>query len=216
MMNECKRGESLVQAWEEGVPPSSEDLSFLKNHSSACRRCGPRYVRILPLMCRDSGEPGEKVPTARARAVADGVMEAILGGGAAAPRPSIQLVSHRAPSGMRKSFLAIAAAAAAVLALLWWVPTIARGDAKVVVRFVVAEPGARSVNLVGDFTGWKGMGYSMHPDNSGRIWEVDVPLEKGKVYLYNFVIDQTKWTVDPAAIEKVDDGFGGTSALLRL
>ena len=214
MMKDCERADTLVRAWEEGVSPSSEDLVFIESHFSDCLRCKTRFARILPLIVRDSGKGRDKAPSAAALAVADGVMDAILGGEVAAPKHKPQLLSHGA--SRRWKIPLLAAAAAASLALLWFVPTIARGSDRVVVRFVVAEPAARSVNLVGDFTDWKAAGYAMHPDASGRVWEIDVPLERGKVYLYNFVVDGTKWTVDPAAIEKVDDGFGGASALLRL
>ena len=214
MMKDCERADALVRAWEEGVSPSPEDLNFLESHASGCARCGASFARVLPFIIRDAGPVGHEAPSAAALAVADGVMDAILGGEATAPKRRLQLVSHGA--SRRWKIPLVAAAAAAVLALLWLVPTVAHGSDKVVVRFVVAEPAARSVNLVGDFTGWKGLGYAMHPDSSGRVWEIDIPLERGKVYLYNFVIDENKWTVDPAAIEKVDDGFGGSSALLRL
>ena len=225
MMNDCERADALVKAWEEGSLLSSEDLAFLENHRRACPRCAGRHASVLPLVRRDAGQgeggiaisrqPGPSASaSASALALADGVMEAILGGEVAAPRLEIRSKTRR----IRKAWglPLLAAAAAAILAFVWFVPTMAGGSDKVVVRFMVAEPAARSVNLVGDFTNWKDKGYAMHPDASGRLWEIDVPLERGKVYLYNFIVDGTKWTVDPSAIEKVDDGFGGSSALLRL
>ncbi len=48
------------------------------------------------------------------------------------------------------------------------------------------------------------------------MWEVLVPLKKGRVYVYNFVIDGDRWISDPKAAVQVDDGFGGSSSLLRL
>ncbi len=215
MMNACDRATALVKAWEEGDAPSSADLVFLETHVSTCGPCESRFARILPLIARDSETAGRRGPSKAALEIADGVMDAILGGEVAQPRPELRMVSRGARH--RRRIPLIAAAAAAALALLWFVPTMTGSDDKVVVRFIVAEPAARSVSLVGDFTDWKASsGYSMHPDASGRVWEIDVPLQRGKVYLYNFVVDGTKWTVDPAALEKVDDGFGGSSALLRL
>ena len=215
MMNDCGRAEALVKAWEEGDSPASDDLVFLEVHVKACGSCGRKYSRILPLILRDAESAREKAPSKAALAIADGVMDAILGGEVAPPAHGLRLSTRRAP--LRRRLPLVAAAAAAALALLWFVPTMTRGGDKVVVRFIVAEPAARSVELVGDFTDWKASsGYSMHPDASGRVWEIDVPLQRGKVYLYNFIVDGTKWTVDPAALEKVDDGFGGSSALLRL
>jgi len=215
MMNACDRAEALVKAWEEGDAPSSADMVFLETHVTTCGPCGSRFGRLLPLMGRDSETARRKGPSKAALEIADGVMDAILGGEVAPPKPDLRMVSRGTP--LRRRIPLIAAAAAAALALLWFVPTMTRSGDKVVVRFIVAEPTARSVSLVGDFTDWKASSnYLMHADASGRVWEIDVPLQRGKVYLYNFIVDGTKWTVDPAALEKVDDGFGGSSALLRL
>ena len=207
-MNECERARALVDRWEEGVSLSSEESSFLSGHLSACETCGREFGALLPFLVRDEGRARLK-PSKTALSIADAVMASVMEEGS----PKIRSFRANRP---RRWVLPLAAAAAAVLALLVVAPRAFQRSDTVVVRFVVSEPSASSVSLAGDFTGWKTKGYAMHLDPAGRVWEIDVPLQKGKVYLYNFVIDGTKWAVDPHAIEKIDDGFGGSSALLRL
>jgi hypothetical protein len=92
----------------------------------------------------------------------------------------------------------------------------ADSEPMVTVRFVLEAPEATSVRLVGDFDGWTEPGYAMAVSGSPGLWEVSIQLQKGKVYVYNFVLDGERWITDPAVRTRVDDGFGGAGSLLRL
>jgi hypothetical protein len=76
------------------------------------------------------------------------------------------------------------------------------------VAFRLDAPGAHSVHLAGDFTGWKS-GPALEQVSPG-VWSVDVPLDVG-LHDYAFIVDGTRWVQDPLA-EHVDDGFGGTNS----
>lgn len=76
------------------------------------------------------------------------------------------------------------------------------------VAFRLDAPGALSVRLAGDFTGWKA-GPALTQVSPG-IWSVAVPLDVG-LHDYAFIVDDTRWVQDPLA-EHVDDGFGGSNS----
>jgi len=117
----------------------------------------------------------------------------------------------------RASRFAGLAAAAVFIAALSSIMTLGfiRSSTTVDVRFVLEAPQAASVWLAADFNEWSPDGYSMKKTTDG-IWEITVPLRKGKAYAYNFIIDGEHWVADPAAPVLLDDGFGGSSSSLSL
>ncbi|HZD03584.1 MAG TPA: glycogen-binding domain-containing protein, partial [Longimicrobiales bacterium] len=87
-----------------------------------------------------------------------------------------------------------------------------RADGRVLVRFHLDAPGARSVSIVGDFTGWRS---SEHlTQTAPGLWTVVVAVEPG-IHEYAFVVDGDRWVQDPLA-ERVDDGFGGVNSRLAV
>ncbi len=81
-------------------------------------------------------------------------------------------------------------------------------EGHVLVTFRLDAPGAHSVRLAGDFTGWE-EGPSLDQVTPG-VWSVVVPLEPG-LHDYAFLVDGSRWVPDPLA-ERVDDGFGGSNS----
>lgn len=81
-------------------------------------------------------------------------------------------------------------------------------DAQVSVLFRVDAPGAESVHLAGDFTGWKPA--HVLAEVAPGVWTATVPLSVG-IHDYAFVVDGTRWVEDPFA-QAVADGFGGTNS----
>ncbi len=65
------------------------------------------------------------------------------------------------------------------------------------VWFVVAYPEAKQVAVVGDFTDWEPK--SLKKEERG-IWAVKLDLEPGR-YEYNFVVNSSRWVLDPRADE---------------
>jgi anti-sigma-K factor RskA len=80
------------------------------------------------------------------------------------------------------------------------------------VRLVVLQPGARTVQVAGDFNGWNPASTSLEQTSDGA-WTVTIPLKPGR-YKYMFVVDGDRWIVDPLAAEQTDDGFGSRNAVL--
>lgn len=86
------------------------------------------------------------------------------------------------------------------------------GASPVLVRLVVVQPGARTVEAAGDFNGWDPARTPLEHVANGA-WAVTIPLEPGR-YEYMFVIDGEDWIADPLAIEQSDDGFGSRNAVI--
>ncbi len=82
----------------------------------------------------------------------------------------------------------------------------------VLVRLVVLQPDARTVDVAGDFNGWDPARTPLEQTANGA-WTVTIPLEPGR-YEYMFVVDGTRWVGDPFAVEQIDDGFGARNAVL--
>lgn len=86
----------------------------------------------------------------------------------------------------------------------------ARGsDAEAVrpVQFVLHAPGAGRVSLVGDFNGWDVGRSPMRDATASGVWTVTVPVRPGR-HVYAFLVDGTKWTLDPRAPRTTDPDFG--------
>jgi hypothetical protein len=87
-----------------------------------------------------------------------------------------------------------------------------KNEQGVAVTFLLVDPGAHEVSVVGAFNDWT-------PDrtrlvkSSGNVWTVVVPLKPGS-YNYAFVIDGQKWVPDPDAPRATEEDFGRPSSML--
>ncbi len=146
-------------------------------------------------------------PFSRDRLVAKASADAIMA--------RVRQASGRKRSpGSRVAMMAIAAVLVAALSSTVTIGII-RSSATVEVRFVLSAPEASSVMLAADFNQWTPDGYALRRSPDGH-WEITVPLQKGKSYAYNFVIDGERWIVDPSTASRLDDGFGGSSSTISL
>ncbi len=84
----------------------------------------------------------------------------------------------------------------------------------VLVRLVVVQPGARTVEAAGDFNGWNPTQTPLEQISNGA-WTVTIPLQPGR-YEYMYVVDGQQWIADPFAAEQNDDGFGSQNAVLEV
>lgn len=82
----------------------------------------------------------------------------------------------------------------------------------VLVRLVIVQPGARLVQVAGDFNGWDPARTPLDEVSAGA-WAVTIPLQPGR-YEYMYVVDGQQWIADPFAVEHKDDGFGSRNAVL--
>lgn len=64
---------------------------------------------------------------------------------------------------------------------------------------------ADSVSIVGDFNNWSEKQHPLHYEN-GR-WLIQLTLPAG-IHHYAFIVDGTKWVVDPHALFLENDEFG--------
>jgi len=95
------------------------------------------------------------------------------------------------------------------------VPSNEPPEGTVIATFELAAPDARTVAVAGDFNGWDVTATPLTDANGDGIWTATVPIEPGR-YAYMFVVDGTRWVLDPDAEAVQPDGFGGTNAVLKL
>ena len=115
--------------------------------------------------------------------------------------------------------LAMAAAAVAVFVLLPNQPPDAPqlgpvAVTEILVEFSLEAPGATTVAVAGDFSGWESDFVLDDADGDG-IWTGRIPITPG-VHQYMFVINGTDWVTDPRAQRYSDDGFGNRNAILAV
>jgi len=207
-MMKCENVHSVVEAWEEGMMAPG-DMEIFRTHLETCGDCRRRYGALLPLMERDfpaeidkTAGRGSLAPMPSPAGLADDVMTAI------GRRNHHRLVLS--------PILAAAAAAIFVVGLGLGLFFAKRNSDMIKVTFSLDAPQASSVYLAGDFNAWSGKGYELRKAGTDGTWQIMIPLEKGKVYVYNFVVDGSTWIADPAVPARIDDGFGGSGSLLRL
>ncbi|HXB56669.1 MAG TPA: hypothetical protein VN461_18010 [Vicinamibacteria bacterium] len=80
------------------------------------------------------------------------------------------------------------------------------------VELKLAGEKARSVAIVGDFTGWDAV--AMRKGEDG-VWKTRLSLPPGR-YRYAFVVDSDKWVADPQAATVLDSGYGGADSVLDI
>jgi hypothetical protein len=205
-MNDCDHANELIRAWEEGRAIGSGDLAFLREHCTSCPSCRTRFAALLPFVSRDvEGAPIialDDGPPGLPDAVMAKLKGRVPGGG-----------SHRLAWAMAVAAGIVVFLGIGLLVLRF---NINRSPSEVVVRFELTAPNARSVALVGSFTGWKTSALEMRDPEGDGVWEISVRLRKDMIYTYNFLIDGSRWVADPEAETQVDDGFGGSSSVIAL
>ncbi len=94
-------------------------------------------------------------------------------------------------------------------------PAAPAGASTVYVEFTLTAPGARSVEVAGDFNGWQPQRAQLRDPEGDGNWSALIPLPAG-VHKYMFVIDGRRWVSDPHAHHFVDDGFGMRNSLIAV
>lgn len=82
------------------------------------------------------------------------------------------------------------------------------------VRFVFVDSNASNVQLVGDFNEWTKGATTLKPSGAPGVWTASVALTPGR-HEYAFIVDGTRWVVDPLAVKSSDD-FGTESSVIRV
>src|SRR5437868_1909992 len=91
---------------------------------------------------------------------------------------------------------------------------LAHADTVQLVRFVLVDRRAASVQLVGDFNEWTKGATQLSPSGAPGVWAVSVPLTPGR-HEYAFIVDGKRWVADPLALKTSDD-FGTESSVIRV
>lgn len=132
----------------------------------------------------------------RALALAASLMVAAFVGGVSFARSGLDTLAPGAGK------LAVGAPASAVT------------DTVYVVRFVLADPVAERVALVGSFNLWSEEANPLAWNADGGVWTASVRLPPG-VHEYAYVVDGDRWTADPLATSMADP-LGIETSILRL
>lgn len=77
------------------------------------------------------------------------------------------------------------------------------------VRLSIRAPDAERVEVAGDWNNWRFLAAARAPNG---VWYADLAIPPGE-YRYAFRLNGRRWAVPEGAVS-VDDGYGGTSALL--
>jgi RNA polymerase sigma-70 factor, ECF subfamily len=88
---------------------------------------------------------------------------------------------------------------------------VVRSDTVVVARFAFADPGAKSVALVGDFNRWDPAATPLAKSSSG-IWTRTLRITAGR-YEYAYLVDGKRWVTDGSA-RTSHDAFDVESSVL--
>lgn len=78
-------------------------------------------------------------------------------------------------------------------------------------RFVLHEPEARDVKVVGSWNDWSTAGMSAVRITPG-LWQMTIPALAAGGYSYKFVVDGSRWIDDPTNRVRESDGFGATNS----
>lgn len=83
------------------------------------------------------------------------------------------------------------------------------------VRFILHEPRARRVSVIGSWNEWNPSSQPMTPREPG-VWVSEMNRLPPGRYAYKFLLDDAQWLDDPENLMKSVDGYGGFNAVLDL
>lgn len=119
---------------------------------------------------------------------------------------------------MTKTGIGVLALAAVLATSCGGPPPIQVGGPEAVeggVLFRYKNPGAKRVNLVGDFNDWNPTSDPMTDENGDGEFTLFYPLGVG-TYAYKFLVDGKNWVVDPANPTTEPDGFNGRNSVVKI
>lgn len=203
----CRYWEEQIDQWLESSwnaeNPELPVGTGLSDHAKACSSCARKLTAAYVL----SGKKINDDDQVRTERVTHAVMGRIL-----------ERTQNK--PGISRWILAAAAAAAFIVAVS--VPLLRPGISDGVqetsdytaVVLDVDFPNAQQVSVVGDWNNWDPEAQKLKKSTNGTLWVIEMELEKGREYRYQFIIDGEEWVPDPDAAIKIDDGFGGINSVL--
>ncbi len=80
--------------------------------------------------------------------------------------------------------------------------------------FTLAAAGTKSVQIAGDFNGWRPEPLRLQECPEGQVWRKSVALVPGS-YQYKYLVDG-QWLPDPANATTVENSFGSINSLITV
>ena len=80
-------------------------------------------------------------------------------------------------------------------------------------QFILQQPGANRVRLVGDFNGWGATAIELRDATRSGAWEVTVPLPPGR-HTFAYLVNDSLFVLDPRMPKTTDRDFGRVSSVL--
>jgi hypothetical protein len=201
----------MMREWDQetlGRGPESELSDELRDHAEKCEDCRGRLDAALVLLAPGglSAEPPRNLTSrvmAKIRHESDHRVER------SATSPAARA---------RRRWVSVAAAAVLLVAgsVSLTLGFVDRGASAVVVQLTFEAPRANAVSVVGDWNGWDPTAHSLSDPDADGTWSIELRVEAGKEYQYQFIVDGEKWVPDPNAAIHVSDGFGGTNSILNI
>jgi hypothetical protein len=90
-------------------------------------------------------------------------------------------------------------------------PSVSEGLVRL--EFVLDQPGAETVALIGSFNGWQRETGQMQPVPGSHSWRIVVDVPPGR-HEYAFLVDGSTLLSDPQAAFAQSDGFGSTNSIV--
>ena len=134
-------------------------------------------------------------------------------------RPDASMLPRQPPKavGVSNRFynilkpLVFASAGVAFAVLLWFSVATTPTPAGCLNRFVIYEPSAHRVELVGSFTGWQRT--PMKPIRNSGYWELNLQVPSGE-HRFAYILDGSRQMADPTLPGREKDDFGGVNSIL--
>ena len=128
------------------------------------------------------------------------------------PRPPTVLATRDWVSRLIRP-LAYTAVGFAVAVLLLFSQLVTPEASTRVNRFVLYQPDAGQVELVGSFTGWERT--PMVPIGDSGYWELRLKLPSGE-HRFAYLLDGSRQMADPTLPGREQDDFGGENSILNV
>ncbi len=173
-------------------------------HVRECRRCAARLQAALVL--REGTELQPQCPLGLDKRV---IVRLSRGKPVRIMKP--------AAAWIRRAAIPVAAVLALALGLSLGLRSRDRAiQDTVTVQFVFEAPKAQEVSVVGDWNRWDPEAQRMRGPNGDGRWKIEIQVQRGREFRYQFLVDGERWLPDPEAPLKVEDGFGGFSSILQI
>jgi hypothetical protein len=130
----------------------------------------------------------------------------------AVPEPLIKSTRPKIRWSFFRPF-AVGALAGSLIVLTFFNPYRPSVDVTIPYRFVIYQPQAKQVDLVGSFSGWRAVPLK-HSGLSG-YWETTVNLPPGE-YRFSYIVSGGERIADPTVAARESDDFGGENSILTV